>query len=98
MSCSRHSSVIVLGPRSDASTISVLCCALSLRYFLISLNENSSRRPSSERPRTESSPAPPARIPLEDQSEKSQHALGVHAHLTDALTAHARRDPGPLLP
>src|SRR5215213_6157482 len=38
MSCSRHSSLIVLGPRSDASTISVFCWAVNFRYFLISLN------------------------------------------------------------
>src|ERR687893_675533 len=38
ISCSRHSSAIVFGPRSDASTISVFCAAVNLRYFLVSLN------------------------------------------------------------
>jgi hypothetical protein len=38
MSCSRQSSAIDLGPRNDASTISVFCWAVNLRYFLVSLN------------------------------------------------------------
>jgi hypothetical protein len=37
MSCSRQSSVIVSGPRSDASTSSVFCCALNFRYLRFSL-------------------------------------------------------------
>jgi hypothetical protein len=38
MSCSRQSSAIVFGPRSDASTSSVLCCAVNFRYLRFSLN------------------------------------------------------------
>ncbi len=38
MSCSRQSSVIVFGPRSDASTNSVFCCAVNFRYLRDSLN------------------------------------------------------------
>ena len=38
MSCSRQSSAIVFGPRSDASTISVFCCAVNFRYLRVSLN------------------------------------------------------------
>jgi hypothetical protein len=38
MSCSRQSSVIVFGPRSDASTISVFCWAVNFRYLRVSLN------------------------------------------------------------
>jgi hypothetical protein len=34
--------LIVFGPRNDASTISVFCCAVNLRYFLVSLNTCSS--------------------------------------------------------
>jgi hypothetical protein len=55
MSCSRHSSAIDFGPRSDASTISVFCCAVNFRYFLVSLNAAPTRLsgPSSEQVRTE---------------------------------------------
>jgi len=38
ISCSRQSSATVLGPRNHASTISVFCYAVNVRYFLLSLN------------------------------------------------------------
>src|SRR4051812_42794653 len=55
MSCSRHSSVIVFGPRSDASTSSGFCCAVNFRYLRFSLNvlSISSSGPSSDASRTE---------------------------------------------
>jgi hypothetical protein len=55
MSCSRHSSAIVFGPRNDASTSSVFCCALNFRYVRFSLNvlSISLSGPSSDASRTE---------------------------------------------
>ena len=41
MSCSRQSSATDFGPRSDASTISVFCCAVNFRYLRVSLNDGS---------------------------------------------------------
>src|SRR4051812_23536623 len=55
ISCSRPSSAIDFGPRSEASTISVFCWAVSLRYLRVSLIDPLDRLsgPSSERPRTQ---------------------------------------------
>ncbi len=55
MSCSRQSSVILFGPRSDASTSSVFCWAVNFRYLRFSLNvlSISLSGPSSEALRTE---------------------------------------------
>jgi hypothetical protein len=41
ISCSRHSSTIDFGPRTDASTISVFCWAVNFRYLRVSLIESS---------------------------------------------------------
>jgi hypothetical protein len=90
ISCSRQSSVIDLGPRSDASTISIFCWALNLRYFLVSLflvslNENSSRMsgPSAEARRT--------RSPLRS-GPPGPHVRGdpVRANLTDEVSTPSR--------
>jgi hypothetical protein len=82
MSCSRHSSAIVLWPRSDANTISVFCCAVNLRYLRVSLNEV---LPRVERPMLDSEPdgaSAPLRGASPSQSEraKCQHDPGVHAN------------------
>ena len=62
MSCSRHSCAIVFGPRSDASTSSVFCCALNFRYLRDSPTGSSfggSGRPCCEARRTDRRSASP---------------------------------------
>jgi hypothetical protein len=81
MSCSRHSSVIVFGPRSQASTISVFCCAVNLAV-LLSLAQL--RLLVVERPILDSEPdrstARFAGVPLSNQDPgKFQRLHGVHA-------------------
>jgi hypothetical protein len=87
MSCSRHSSVIVFGPRSDASTISVFCCAVNLRYFLVSLNADSFSLSGrcSTLSRTVRQRRSAARLPLKSERAECQRSHGVHAATRYAL-------------
>src|SRR3954451_1201758 len=79
MSCSRQSWAIVFGPRTDASTISVFCCALNLRYLRVSLNGSSRsvEQPSSDLSRTDLTPARSWRSPFKKRSKNCQHPNGV---------------------
>src|SRR4051794_32845538 len=83
MSCSRHSCAIDLGPRSDASTISVFCCTLNLRYLRVSLNGSSRsvEQPSSDPARTEPHASTSWRSPLKERSRNRQQPIGVRATL-----------------
>src|SRR5215204_1910693 len=99
MSCSRQSSATDFGPRNDASTTSVFCCAVNFRYLRVSLNGSSRsiKQPSSDLSRTEHSPDPvPEKSDQKEIKELSTPRRGPRQTLTDQEEApppgaHRRR-------
>lgn len=79
-SCSRHSSLIVFGPRNHASTISLFCCAVNLRYFLVSLNSNCSSLSGRSWTLRRTGRQPASRAsPSQITTEERQRLRAVHA-------------------
>ena len=92
MSCSLHSSAIVFGPRSDASTISVFCWAVNFRYLRVSLKTYSLvlERPCSTLSRTGPESRCAARLPLKSDQAGVNAPPGPRQASTPAPTRAAK--------